>query len=302
MTYYGIFFFFSFLYSFLFLRTNKPRNQKTKSPPPRKKKKMVLANCGLGLTTLGFVLTLRVIWILTFIVLHPFVIHVINFQLDSMDFDVSVHIGLSRDTYDRIDKVADLAYYLGALLYLLVHLEDLWYAKYTVPFLAYRMVGNLIFIGTLDNFILIIFANVFQLLFFLYTFLDLIQYDAYLRDTQYLNAVIIAIVTAIKFVWEGFMHGDQNKENPADDESVCRCENAWDWLADRVVLLGIALLFALYIGFIRVANYNPPRPAPFSLKQEGWDRVPAGGSDPEKSPFNLNPIVSVKKKTNKIKI
>ncbi len=78
---------------------------------------MVLANCGIGLTTLGVVETMRVLWTLSFLGFHPFPIHVVNFYFDWLDFGIAVHVELSRADYDRIDKLFDLVYYVAALIY-----------------------------------------------------------------------------------------------------------------------------------------------------------------------------------------
>lgn len=230
---------------------------------------MVVAGA-VDLTALGFVATLRVVWMLTFIAFHPFVVHVVNIHLDSIDGGISTHLELSRDEYERLDKGLDLLYYIAAVSYCFVHLKDLWYARIMVPFLLWRIIGNILFIITLDSSILIIFPNVFQLLFGLYTFLDLIQVDVWIRDTNWLNALLIIIITFVKIIIEWFHHNEELPP-PKDDETICRCENGWEWLASRTALLVTVIALAMYIGFTRVANYNPARNPPNPVKPPGWD-------------------------------
>lgn len=239
---------------------------------------------------LGLVVGLRGMWMLAFIGLHPFVVHLVNFNLDTLDFGVSVHANLERSAYDRLDKITDLVYYVAALSYCLGHLYELWYARYMVPFLAWRILGNLIFIATLEDFVLIIFPNVFQPLFALYTFLDLIQVDAWVRDTQPLNGILIGLITALKFGAEVLMHGSQADEEGhlSSDELMCHCTNGWAWLGERAGLLVCLLLLAIYVGLVRTANYDPPHRPEVKLRPQGWDRVPPSVHP---SPFNLNPIV-----------
>ena len=249
---------------------------------------MVVAGA-IDLTALGFVAMLRVVWVLTFLAFHPFVVHIVNFNLDSLDFGVAVHLELTRDQYDRVDKTTDLVYYLGALVYLLVHWRDLWYARYCVPFLAFRIAGNVLFIASLEYAFLIVFANIFQLLFFVYTFLDLIQVDAYLRDTPWLNGLVIGLVAAVKWALEGVMHGDiDDEEQPVDDDATCRCDTGWEWIGDRAFLLVAYLILALYIVFTRSANYSPARSPVSQLKSAGWD-LKNGGGNPFTSPYNIGP-------------
>lgn len=243
------------------------------------------------LGALGIVLALRGMWLLGFIGLHPFAVHIVNFNLDSLDYGVSAAAELSRETYDRIDKTADVVYYLAALWYCLGHLGDLWYARYMVPFLAWRIIGNIVFIATLEHFVLIIFPNVFQPLFALYTFLDLIQVDAYVRDTQWLNGILIGLIAALKFGAEVLMHGSETDESGhlSPDDPLCGCDSAWAWLGSRAGLLVCLLLVSIYVGLVRVANYDPKQQPEVTIRKQGWDKVPDSVRD---SPFNLTPIVA----------
>ena len=117
---------------------------------------------------------LRVVWYSTFWFLHPFVVHVINFFVDDIDFEAWLLAtgGEDRAFYDRWDKAFDLGYYISAILFLSWFADQLWYAKWVLPFLVYRVFGNIVFLITLDYLFLEIFPNVFSLLFFYFTALD----------------------------------------------------------------------------------------------------------------------------------
>jgi hypothetical protein len=252
---------------------------------------MVVATTMANLADLGALVLVgivRVLWAFSYIALHPFAVHLANFQLDWLDGGVAAQMDLSRTQYEYVDKSLDLYYYIVVLIYLSVNVYELWYAKYGIAFLVWRIVGNIIFLITLEPFVLVIFANVFQLFFLLYTFLDIIQVDAYVRDTPLLNGGLLAIVTAIKYVAEGLFH-DEVLPDPADDDHICQCDTAWLWLESYLWGTVIILVFAMYIGLTHVANFAPPRKPQFPHKPMGWDLV--DGKEVPKpwlSPYNIS--------------
>lgn len=229
-----------------------------------------MSTVGRDIGALVLVGVLRLIWPISYIGLHPFSVHMLNIYFDWLDGGVAGNLGLSRNNYEYVDKSLDLYYYLASGAYLLTVRKNLWYANAALVFLAWRIIGNIIFLATLQPPVLIVCPNVFQLFFTLYTFLDVIRVDAYIRDTPMLHGGLMAMLVILKIGTEGGFH-DEVLPDLADDEHICKCNTAWLWLEQFLFITLILLVFALFIGMTRVANYIPPRKPPFTLPPMGED-------------------------------
>lgn len=139
------------------------------------------------------IIVARVLWGgLFFVGLHPAIVHITSIILDGGRAE-SDAIG-SLGNYQKIDKIIDLIYELilgGFLIYIFRYL---WYARYVLPFIVFRWFGVITFLVTGDIFWLAIFPDVPSTLFLVFTILDIVQLDHFIRTRWRIIIVIILII------------------------------------------------------------------------------------------------------------
>jgi hypothetical protein len=97
----------------------------------------------------------------------PFVGALGNYVLDSIDGDVLLELGLSDETYQTIDKTADLFSYV-----VMLGVGQRWRIKNLIALLfVYRAIGQGLYFVTRDEKVFLVFPNFLEPLVLVYTFL-----------------------------------------------------------------------------------------------------------------------------------
>ncbi|KKR30351.1 MAG: hypothetical protein UT61_C0008G0007 [Candidatus Woesebacteria bacterium GW2011_GWA1_39_8] len=129
------------------------------------------------------------------------VIAIVLFDIVDAEF-ASNHV-LSKEWYQRMDKMMDLWWYFWILTYVVVN-----YPAYSLLFIGlfvYRFIGHILIVIGVKRSVLIYFPNIFEYLFFLlffsYTFSSL---KLLIRDNNFYLSLTIIIL--FKFSQEYFLH------------------------------------------------------------------------------------------------
>jgi hypothetical protein len=96
----------------------------------------------------------------------PFAFGWANFVLDTIDGDLLVPLGLSDDTYQPIDKIADWATYVGMSVAAWRHQWSI--RRWIYGLFAFRSIGQILFLLTGAEWWLFVFANFLEPLFLVY--------------------------------------------------------------------------------------------------------------------------------------
>lgn len=97
----------------------------------------------------------------------PFVAAWGNYVLDSMDGDILQSLGMSEELYQTIDKAADLWSYVFMLA-----VGWRWRIRKTILILfVYRLVGQVLFFVTRNEFVFVYFQNLLEPLVMIYALL-----------------------------------------------------------------------------------------------------------------------------------
>jgi len=174
---------------------------------------------------------------------HPFASWVMAVASDHVDYFVwiSGNHSFDRVFYNILDKIFDTTFYVAVALYLFYWWRELWYGRWIVFWFVYRIAGNILFMafgGTMRVF-QVIFPNVGETLFIIYTFLDVIRVDR--RIEHNLGANIGITIGAV--VWQlgsEFLRHISKLADEGDSHYACI----------TVVEIGPALFFALVYTFI----------------------------------------------------
>lgn len=149
--------------------------------------------------------------------LHPLPIHLIAQVLDRLDFQlIEGNGGVSNETYQLYDKMNDAFYYFAVLLWLYVYRKKLWYSKVFIPLLAFRLVGNFLFlvIGLyFENIrlLLVIFPDLFTWFYALVTLYDLAKADDFLRKPIYFTLIFLTNIGFTVWAEVGRHSGDPTR-------------------------------------------------------------------------------------------
>lgn len=202
----------------------------------------------------------RYTWNLSFLWLHPLAVYAGSVLLDWMDFYFYLLTGENRDFYDRTDKAADALFYLAGAIYYTYFWHQLWYARYIAPFFFYRLLGNIIMIVTLANWVPIVFPNVGGLLMLFFSVLDYFplhaashrRWDRWWKVRIGWTVFAVLLLVVLKVVMEWVMWGDGNSVVPEP-----RCASIYIcW-----TILGVPLLmfvfFATLASYWRHPNFEP---------------------------------------------
>ncbi len=202
------------------------------------------------------------LWPLAYLWLHPFSVVAYQAVLDMSNFSAWQISGTPRAVYNYADRGTDLWFYVWSLAYLLYWRRELWYAWWTIPFVVFRIVGNIVYLATFDEAWLLAFPNVFEFLFLAYTLLDVLRIDRYVRRRPWLHGLVLAVAVAAKIAFEVVMHGlARNDEREADPEFP----DIWTrhdlpmvdvllWLLLFVVIAGLAVWPSFAAGTV-TRNY-----------------------------------------------
>jgi len=200
----------------------------------------------MAIVPLTYVAVLRSMWGLMFLILHPFLVHFGSFFVDSVDHKVIRRLGYSREFYERFDYVFDNIYIVYALVYIAaVHIQK---PHWQVIFFCglWRLLGGIFFLATLWHWFPLIFANVFSLLFLLYTLLDVVGIRHYLDKPRRFQ-LFVMIVVFLKYAMEYQHHilGYSSDMTPP-------CDSVLEWFLETygvyLSLFGLIVLFGLLRG------------------------------------------------------
>lgn len=127
-----------------------------------------------------------------------------NYFLDVVDGDILLSLGLEENTYQTIDKLADLVSYIFMLF-----LGLRWSIRKTILILfIYRLIGQMLFFITGNELIFFYFQNFLEPLMMIYAlilFKQKSEKKAYVTYKKYL-ILIWAIVLVYKVWNEWYLH------------------------------------------------------------------------------------------------
>ena len=117
------------------------------------------------------------------IVFFPFVASWANFILDTIDGDILIPLGLTDSTYQPIDKIADVATYVGMIF---AAWRFRWgIRRWIYGLFAFRSIGQLAFFLFKDERLFFYFPNFLEPLFLIYATISFFKkaqsYNFYLK-------------------------------------------------------------------------------------------------------------------------
>ncbi len=194
------------------------------------------------------------LWPVTYLWLHPFSVLAYQIALDMSNFSAWQISGTPRAVYNYADRGTDLWFYVWSLAYLWYWRRELWYARWTIPFIAFRIVGNIVYLATFDEQWLLAAPNVFEFLFLAYTLLDVLRLDRYVRRRAWLHGLVLAVAVAAKIGFEVVMHGVVRADEMEPDPAF---PNIWNRFDSRIDVLVWLLLFVVVLGAVRWPSFVP---------------------------------------------
>ncbi len=206
---------------------------------------------------------IRILWPLSFFFLHPFVVHVVSYFTDGIDFTAwLIFRPEDRDFYHRWDKTFDLYYYIVAFTVLCIFYNQLWYGKWMIPLLVYRSIGNVIFIVTVDPILTVIFPNAFSVAFAIFSgfdFLNNIRYfhgtSRWLRRRVWLQWIIVILSIVLVLIIEIVRF--RIIESDLDNGKIRETGNSIQCFYQRFLELIVLILAGLYIGLTTFPDFEP---------------------------------------------
>ena len=186
-----------------------------------------------------------ILWNFSYMWLHPFCVVAFQLTLDTSNFSAWQISGEPRVVYNYADRGTDLAYYVASLFYSIYFVRELWYLKWVIPFAFYRIIGNIIYLSTLNELFLAIFPNIFGPLFLVYTLLDLLKLDHYIKIRFVWNVILVVVISGIKIAAEIYLHVISKKDEIERDPDF---PDVWSRTALRLDCLVWLLFFVLYVG------------------------------------------------------
>lgn len=217
----------------------------------------------LGAVLYWLLVSVRFLWNLSFLGLHPLVVVLVADLLDSKDAVFYIFTGQSdKILYDMVDKAADLVFYLSAFMFYFYFRKELWYARILAYAFLFRSVGNVIFlisVGT-ARWVPIAFPAVAMPWMLLYSFLDYgfrlrnydQRWDGWLRSRPVVNVLVLLVILALWVTKEVLQWSDGNA-GPPDDF----CSTPVICMGLILPLFGVLILFGIYMGVDRAVHFNP---------------------------------------------
>ncbi len=194
-------------------------------------------------------------WILfSYVWLHPFCVHVFQVMLDNSNFSAWQLTGEPRTLYNYADRGTDLLYYVVSFAYALYFVRQLWYLKWVLPFIAYRIVGNTLYLILWDEILFVVFPNVFGTLFFFYTLLDILKLDGYVRYNFFLHGIVLISSLAISLAAEIRLHLIRMVDSDPPDPDF---PDIWSTFSIRLDCLLVLFAFVVYVGLLAFPSFEP---------------------------------------------
>lgn len=190
----------------------------------------------------------------TLLCFHPFIVALGTEVLDLFDTPLWKLTNGTDAGYNRYDKLADMSFYLSALIYLVYFYNCLrwprWVLGLTCFFLAYRIAGNIASaVKPSIDWIPIAFPNCGGLLFELYSFLDFFRIMPVRRSHWHIPLVLLAV--GLKLGQEFYLRWHWKGLGPAQCNTVSGCLAVW--LAPALSFLVIGL----WAGYWQAPMWRP---------------------------------------------
>lgn len=149
--------------------------------------------------------------------------------LDFYDFGV---LGVF-ESYQSIDKVLDL-YYLSFCLYVSLSWKDVIARKLSIGLFVYRLIGVIVLIFTQQESVLLIFPNLFEMLFLFYVLYVRLTNNNQLFKSWASILPVMFLIFVSKMIQEYGIH--YNISNPAFPLSIV------SWIANSPSIIYISIL------------------------------------------------------------
>lgn len=181
-----------------------------------------------ALVVYSIIIAIRYVWNITFLWFHPLIVVLGTLVWDSIDRTFFSFTDKTVDVYQLNDKAADLSFYVASLIYFAWFWKELWYAKFITIAMAYRIIGNILFLATQNQSFLFWFANVGEVYLWFYSGLDFglplpdIRLDRWLKERKWTNAIALTLLAVLKFGLEYRMWGGKGELSDIDLAPVCR--------------------------------------------------------------------------------
>jgi hypothetical protein len=221
----------------------------------RKKKKKKKKKKITTVMPLVLVHTAWLAWnIVAYLWLHPFSVLAFQIALDNSNFSAWQISGTERVVYNYADRATDLVFYAATIAYLWYFVRELWYARWLLPWVAFRAVGNVAYLATLFEPLLAVFANVSEVLMLAYTLLDLLRLDHHVRRRAWLHALLIAVAIGVKVASEIVLHVVRRVDEQPPEPGF---PDVWTRFGLRIDVLLLLLFFVVYVGLTAFPSFEP---------------------------------------------
>lgn len=139
-----------------------------------------------------------------FIFFCPVPATIANVLLDMLDGIIFDHAGISRISYDQVDKFLDLYWYGFIMIYLIINRNDIPFFYIFLFLFCWRILGGLLYYFIHSRSFFFFFPNAFEPLFWLY--LLSVGTGWFDMSKGLVMGICITLVLAIKLPLEYLMH------------------------------------------------------------------------------------------------
>lgn len=145
-----------------------------------------------------FTAALRIAGVTAFLFFHPFTAYSINALLDMADGPIYKHIlKINPIKAQIVDKILDLWLYSVAVAFATVNFQP-QQATILILLYLYRLIGQIVFFSTKNKRVFVYFPNIFENMFFFFTFLDLTSSSYLLKNTTFCwGSLFIVVITKV---------------------------------------------------------------------------------------------------------
>ena len=150
-----------------------------------------------------FVVFLRIYFPMLFFKYHSAYLVILITLLDVVDAEFASNRVLSKEWYQRMDKMLDLWWYIWILTYVIIYYPI--FSVYFVGLFIYRLIGHVLMAMGAERRVLLYFPNFFEYLFFLLFFSKAFTILNFLtQGNNFYYSLLVIII--FKLSQEYFLH------------------------------------------------------------------------------------------------
>jgi hypothetical protein len=143
-----------------------------------------------GFWTILRIMSISLLWV------NLWVGYLVNLLLDAVDGDLFARIGVGRTWYQHWDKLIDLFFYVGLLVYAHGYFTQTFWLTYLTYTFVYRFIGLVLFFITRQEWLLMLFVNIFTEMFLILAlFPGLVKVnDTFLTYTIIISSLLFGLL------------------------------------------------------------------------------------------------------------